>query len=219
MCGRYTLATPAELISEHFDLPAVPPLQARYNIAPSQESLIVGRREDGSRAAGLARWGLTSALAAGKRPQINARIETVHQRPAFRGGFARRRCLVVADGFYEWQAGTAGKVPHYFSLRDGRPFALAGIWNQPVIEGEPVTYSILTTVPNALVEKVHQRMPVILEPETYDTWLARRELPRAETATFANPFPEAEMQCWPVAALVNRPANETAACIAPADNG
>ena len=219
MCGRYTLATPAELISEHFDLPAVPALEARYNIAPSQESLIVGRRGDGGRAAGLARWGLTSAAAGGKKPQINARIETVHAKPAFRDSFARRRCLVVADGFYEWQTEAGGKVPHYFSLKDGGPFALAGIWNHPVLEGEPVTYSILTTAPNALVERVHQRMPVILKPETYDTWLKRAELASAETATLATPFPDAEMRSWPVSPLVNRPANDTAACIAPADHG
>jgi putative SOS response-associated peptidase YedK len=212
MCGRYTLATPAELITEHFDLPGTPEIVCRYNIAPSQETLIVGARRDGRRAGGLALWGLRTAAAA-KRPLINARIETVDQKPAFREAFSRRRCLVPADGFYEWQSGPGGKIPHYFSLGDGRPFAFAGIWNRPEADSDPVTFALLTTEPNHIVGAVHRRMPVILSREHYDLWLARRQLSRSETELLATPFPGSRMQVRRVSPLVNSPANDSAACI------
>jgi len=215
MCGRYTLATPADLISEHFDLPEPPEVVSRYNIAPSQETLIVGARRDRRRAAGLAVWGLTtsSAAASGKKPLINARIETVDQKPAFREAFSRRRCLVPADGFYEWRIDPHGKTPHYFSLGDSRLFAFAGIWNQPAADCDLVTFAILTTEPNQIVGPVHRRMPVILPRDHYDLWLAKRELSRPETEIFATPFPETRMESREVSPLVNSPANDTATCI------
>jgi putative SOS response-associated peptidase YedK len=216
MCGRYTLATPADLIMEHFDLPEVPEIETRFNIAPTQEALIIGARRDGHRAAGLALWGLTTPSgAAAKRPLINARIETVDQKPSFREAFSRRRCLVPADGFYEWRTDSHGKTPHYFSLRDRRLFAFAGIWNQPVADSELVTFAILTTEPNQIVGPVHRRMPVILSDEHYDLWLAKRELSKLEAETFATPFAQARMESREVSPLVNSPANDTAACIQP----
>ena len=218
MCGRYTLTTPADLITSHFDLPERPEIVSRYNIAPSQETLIVAARRDGMRAAGSAIWGLKTTAATTKRPLINARIETVDQKPAFREAFSRRRCLVPADGFYEWQSGPHGKIPHYFSLGDGQPFAFAGIWNQPPPDSDLVTFALLTTEPNQIVRAVHRRMPVILAREDYDLWLARRQLSRSETELLAAPFPEARMQARRVSPLVNSPANDTAACIAPAES-
>ena len=217
MCGRYTLATPAELIREHFDLPELPAVASRYNIAPSQESLIIAARKDGSRAAGPARWGLTPQASdwTPKRALINARVETISQKPMFRDSFARRRCLVPADGFYEWGRDAQGKTPHFFSLRNGEPFAFAGVWNHSPADGDPVTFAILTTAPNSVVQPVHVRMPVVLNRESYDLWLARRELSQSETALLATPFAESEMRSWKVSPLVNSPANDTAACIAP----
>lgn len=216
MCGRYTLSTPADLIGEHFDLPEPPALTARYNIAPSQESLIIGSRKNGERAAGLARWGLVTAPGAGKpRPMINARIETAHRLPSFRDAFERRRCLVPADGFYEWRADVGGKVPCYFSLRGGKPFAFAGIWNRPTDLGAPASYAILTTRPNDIVEHVHARMPVIIGADLTELWLARRPLTAVESERIAEPFPPASMVVWEVSTLVNSPANDTAECIQP----
>jgi len=216
MCGRYTLATPAELIGEHFDLPDPPALEPRYNIAPSQETLIIGSGDE-RRAAGLARWGLTvrHRSAPSSRLLINARIETVDRKPTFKEAVARRRCLVPADGFYEWRREHTIKQPIFFSLSGGHVFAFAGIWNRPDDDDEPVRFAILTTRPNTTVESTHSRMPVIVRPSDYEQWLEQRSLTREELERFATPYSADDMTSWPVSRLVNSPAHDVPACTAP----
>lgn len=217
MCGRYTLSTPSDAIGEQFGVDVVPELKARFNIAPSQEAIIVARTRDGTRRCGWATWGLEppwKKQKPGSRGFINARIETVEEKPAFRASFTRRRCLVPADGFYEWKQHPDGKVPVFFSLRDGRAFAFAGIWSPPAGEGNPPSFALLTTRPNSTVAAVHDRMPVILEPDLYADWLDR-EPPATETLDrMARPCPDEDMRSWQVSTFVNSPAHDSPDCIA-----
>jgi putative SOS response-associated peptidase YedK len=177
MCGRYTLTTPAPKLAEHFQLDTVPNLTPRYNIAPTQLVAIVRAVPPGKRELTLARWGLVPSWAAdvkiGNR-LLNARAETVADKPAFRNAFRGRRCLIPADGFYEWQP-LAGrkKQPYHIRLKDAEPFALAGLWERWTSpDGSPLeSCTILTTEANDLARPIHDRMPVILPPEAYDLWL------------------------------------------------
>src|SRR5215217_3961884 len=167
MCGRYTLTTPVEILAEEFGLsgplPEIPP---SYNVAPTEQvaAVIAG---DGGRRLEMLKWGLIPAWAddpeIGSR-MINARSETAHEKPSFRRAFGERRCLIPADGFYEWQRTNGTKQPYYIHMEDGRPFAFAGLWESwsKGGEGEIRTCTIHTTEANALVGEVHDRMPVIL---------------------------------------------------------
>ena len=170
MCGRFTLATVPEIVAEFFELAAVPDLSPRYNIAPTQPApAILVASERPARRFSFLRWGLIPGWA--KDPKIgnrmiNACAETVAEKPAFRSAYRRRRCLVVSDGFYEWQKGPARKQPFYILMRDDRPFAFAGLWEH--WEGEDGTTidscALLTTRPNDVLRPIHDRMPVILHP-------------------------------------------------------
>lgn len=184
MCGRFTLSASPEAIALTFDLAAPPEVSPRYNIAPSQPILAVTAADPASdsleRCDRYYRWGLVPHWAKDSKigyRLINARAETVAEKPAFRQAFQRQRCLIVADGFYEWrvadQARKAPKQPFYFQQQDGAPFGFAGLWArwQPP-EGEPLfSCTILTTAANAAVAPVHHRMPIIVEPSAYDVWL------------------------------------------------
>src|SRR3989449_488160 len=177
MCGRYTLKTPVERLSEKFQFPEVLPLKPRYNIAPSQWvavfRLLPG---DPDRKLAMLRWGLLPAWVkdpAKVQQPINAKAETAAEKPMFRDAFKRRRCLVPADGFYEWKQDGGRKQPVYIHMRDGEPFAIAGLWEHWEGQDGQVIESctLLTTEPNDLLAPVHNRMPVILDPKDYAQWL------------------------------------------------
>jgi putative SOS response-associated peptidase YedK len=221
MCGRFTAAAPPELIAEAFDLSELPNLEPRYNIAPTQEVPVVrDLPQGGGRRLDLLRWGLipygTDPTApAGAGVLINARAETVDEKPSFRTAFLRRRCLVVSDGFYEWKRLPGGKQPYYLKLRSGRPFGFAGLWDRWEPEDrEPVeSCTILTTEPNSLVRPIHDRMPVILGPDAYDLWLDPTPGRTARLKGLLRPFGDDEMVAFPVSPLVNRTENDSPECI------
>jgi putative SOS response-associated peptidase YedK len=178
MCGRYSLSSPdADLLSRRFGLRESVEVneKPRFNIAPTDPVLAV-RRGEGGNELGRLRWGLVPGRWAqkGGRPLINARAETLDSQPAFREAFAERRCLIPADGFYEWRTDEKGKRPVWFSLGSGGLFAFAGLWAElPERSGDGVLHSctIVTTRPNALIEPIHDRMPVVLAEDAEDAWL------------------------------------------------
>ncbi len=219
MCGRFTLTLPAEKLCLLFKVPSVPPLPPRFNIAPTQPALVV-RQARGEREACLLKWGLVPPWA--KDPSmgprlINARSETVREKPSFAPAFRKRRCLVPADGFYEWRKTQGGSRPYLFRFRDKRPFAFAGLWERwERGPGEPLeTFTILTTRANPLVAPIHPRMPVILDPRDYQPWVdpAFRDLPRLEA--LLRPFPPEEMEGFPVTPRVNKPDFDEPSCVEP----
>jgi putative SOS response-associated peptidase YedK len=176
MCGRFLLAADTEKIAEHFGVILHDPLPLRYNIAPGQ-SIAVIRCAVGETAwrFDMLRWGLIPSWAADPKigyRLINARVETVFEKPAFRDAIYRRRCLIPATGFYEWQRDNDLRTPFCFSMKDGSVFALAGIWETWRTQTEVVeSCSILTTAASEIIEDIHDRMPVILQPESYQLWL------------------------------------------------
>jgi len=220
MCGRFSLGATIR-IGQVFDLPNWPEIPPRYNIAPSQEvSAVIQNRETGAREFRPFRWGLVPSWAKdpaiGNR-MINARSETAATKPAFRKPLRERRCLILADGFYEWKREGTRKQPHYIKLRDGAPFAFAGLWDHwAPADGDPVeTCTILTTTPNEVLQPIHDRMPVILPSSAYNVWLdpAMRDVEPLQAVL--TPYPAEEMTAYPVSTRVNNPANDTADCIAP----
>jgi putative SOS response-associated peptidase YedK len=220
MCGRYTLATSEAALQAEFGLDEIPAdYRPRYNIAPSQEVLAVIRDGDRLRA-GWLRWGLIPFWA--KDPSIgnrmiNARAETLATKPAFRQAFERRRCLIIADGFYEWQAEGAVKVPYWIHREGRRPFAFAGLWDRwRPPEGEPiVSCAIVTTRATEALRPIHERMPVILPPGARERWLDP-DAGREELMALLTPYPGADLAAHAVTTLVNSPRNDIPECIAPA---
>jgi putative SOS response-associated peptidase YedK len=220
MCGRYTLATPVEKLAEEFGFDAssveLPP---NYNVAPTQGVAAV-LAENGRRRLEILRWGLIPSWAddpqIGSR-MINARAETAPEKPSFRRSFRERRCLIPADGFYEWKRTNGAKQPYYIHMKEGRPFAFAGLWESWKDDGGPEirTCTILTTKPNALAGEIHNRMPVILPTGSYDVWLDP-EADRDELYGLLAPYPEDEMEAYPVSRFVNSPQNNDPRCIEPA---
>jgi putative SOS response-associated peptidase YedK len=212
MCGRYTLKTPAEALAQQFDLAETPDLTPRYNIAPTQQVAVV-RADQAGRSCELMSWGLIPSWA--KDPAIggkliNARSETAAEKPSFRSAMRQRRCLVLADGFYEWQASAGkGKQPFYFTLADEQPFAMAGLWEAwSAPDGSTRhTCTILTTSANELLTPIHDRMPVILPPEAYARWLDPGMRHAEALYDLLGPFPADAMRARPVSTLVNRVAN------------
>ena len=219
MCGRYTLASPTERLAEEFGVDASSiELAPNFNVAPTQGVAAV-LEEGGQRRLEVLRWGLIPPWAddpgIGSR-MINARSETAPGKPSFRRAFRERRCLIPADGFYEWQRTNGAKQPYYIHMEDGRPFAFAGLWESwSKGEGEIRTCTILTTGANALVGEVHDRMPVILVHDAYDVWLDPAS-ERDELTGLLAPYPEDEMEAYPVSRFVNSPSNNDPRCIEPA---
>lgn len=225
MCGRFVLRASPEQLKSLFDLPEEPYVEPRYNIAPTQPVGIVRMNPEAqAREWALVLWGLIPSWA--KDPSIgskliNARAETVTEKPSFRAAFKRRRCLVPASGFYEWKKGASGKTPHFITTADEEPFAIAGLWEtwQGPDGGELSTCTLLTTEANTLVQKLHDRMPVIIAPEEYDMWLGSgRDDPPEELANVRHllrPYPPKQMQMWQVSTQVNNVRNEGAGCIKP----
>jgi putative SOS response-associated peptidase YedK len=222
MCGRYTLRK-IDLSRAGFDAVPEPGFdefteRPRFNVAPSQDIAVVRINKDGGRSVGPVRWGLIPHWAKGmpKAQPIDARAETVTTSGMFRQAFVRRRCLVPADGFYEWQKLDAeAKQPMFVRFPDDRPFAFAGLWERwrPDEGTEPVdTCTIITTTPNLLVASIHDRMPVILRPEDYGPWLDRDADPQ-EAAKLMRPYPDGELEAVPVDRLVNSPKNDVPECV------
>jgi len=220
MCGRYTLTTPAERLAEEFGFKdSSVELPQSYNVAPTQGVAAV-LEEGGGRRLEVLRWGLIPPWA--NDPQIgsrmiNARSETAPEKPSFRRAFRERRCLIPADGFYEWQRTNGAKQPFYIHMEDGRPFAFAGLWESwgRGNEGEIRTCTILTTGANAVVGEIHERMPVIVAPDAYDVWLDPSS-ERDELTGLLAPYPEDEMEAYPVSRFVNSPSNNDPRCVEPA---
>lgn len=220
MCGRFTLTAELAEIKELIaGLRGEVHLKPRYNIAPSQPVLTV--LNDGSKELIFTRWGLVPSWAKDRtigNRLINARSETVHQKPSFKDPLKRRRCLIVADGFYEWQ-GTRGrkpKIPWYIQLKSQKPFAFAGLWSSWIDTSsneELVTSTIITTSANALVEKIHERMPVILNPEHYSEWLSAEDQPSEKLLPLLTPYPADELQARMVSTTVNNPLVDSEECI------
>jgi putative SOS response-associated peptidase YedK len=233
MCGRFTLRAPADAIAEEFGLVELPDLAPRFNIAPTQPVAVV--REIPSailkgqeisppprRELVFLHWGLVPSWAddpaIGNR-LINARVEGVAEKPSFRAAFRRRRCLVVADGFYEWQKIGRAKQPFFFRLRGDHPFGFAGLWEYWEGPGHSALESctILTTEANDLVRAVHDRMPVIVPPDQYARWLDPAIAHAEQVASILTPHPSGEMESFAVCARVNSPAVDDADCLKPAD--
>ncbi len=221
MCGRFSLGADATTLASQFDLFEDPAWTPRYNIAPTQPApTIVIDSADPRRGFKLHRWGLIPSWA--KDPgigsqMINAQAETVATKPAFRAAFRKRRCLILADGFYEWMKEGRHKQPFRIRLRDGRPFAFAGLWEHwEGAGGTPIdSCTLLTIAANDLIGAFHHRMPVILDPEHYDLWLD----PSVQDAERLQPllrlYPADGMSAYPVSTRVNNPAHDTPDCIAP----
>ena len=220
MCGRFTQTADADTIQETFELAQEPlELIPRYNIAPTQPVAVVVQ-EDDERHLDAFRWGLVpfwaKALSIGNR-MINARGETVAEKRSFKRSFQSQRCLIIADGFFEWRKTDQGKIPTYIHLTDRQPFAMAGLWDtwtSPEDEVIP-TCTIITTTPNELMAPIHNRMPVILPAEAYATWLNPTDPDLVELQSLLKPYPAEAMTYYPVAKIVNSPRNDVAACIQP----
>jgi putative SOS response-associated peptidase YedK len=202
MCGRFTLRNPERIRISDFDYYDLNNLIPRYNIAPSQEVLTVVERAS-TREARLVQWGLVPSWSSEAKGIINARVETIDEKPSFKESFERRRCLIPADGFYEWERNGKISQPYYFQMKDKAPFAFAGIWDRWRREGQSITTcAIITTTANELLAKIHTRMPVILRPETYDLWL--NEQSRAtDLKELLVPFPADQMMSHAVSYEVN----------------
>src|SRR5438105_4104407 len=216
MCGRYTLTDPAQLPLRFDVVVAEDTALPRYNIAPSQPVPVVVETPEG-RALQQMRWGFQPAWASPdpKRPApINARAETLLERPLFRGSVARRRCLIVADGFYEWQdVGQRAKQPVYIRLRDGGLFAFAGLYADG---GEgPATCAIITTAPNEVIRPIHNRMPAILDPTVESIWTDPQLTDPPAVLSCLRPFPAEQLITFPVSRLVSDRRNEGPRLIEP----
>lgn len=216
MCGRYTISTDPAKLAERFNAaPAQQLATPRFNAAPTQQLPVV---LDADRSLQLLRWGLIPHWAEDAsigNKMINARAETIAQKPSFREAFRKRRCLVLADGYYEWQKTASGKVPMRFVMNDEGPFAFAGLW-ETWRHGEDMirSFTIITTSANATTAPVHDRMPVILLPENEQRWLDPGTDP-VELHEMLLPYPDEEMRFYPVSKSINSPANEGAELIAP----
>ena len=247
MCGRFTLNATANEIARQFYVEVDEAIPPRYNIAPSQQILAIAKKE-AARSQLMMKWGLipswVKSLDSWKSNLINARVETVEEKPSFRSAFKHRPCLIPTSGFYEW---SKDKQPYFFRLKDHQLFALAGLWESwSNGEDELVSCTIITTEANNEVSKVHHRMPVIIQPTDYDLWLGEleRESPRRRQAhpqqslqwgkppqravsqgqvsldrkQLLDALPKVDLELYPVSKTVNSPKNDTPDCIKPIDS-
>jgi putative SOS response-associated peptidase YedK len=215
MCGRFAFYSPSEATAALFGASGQIAIAPRYNIAPTQDVAAIRAADNGSRELTLLRWGLipfwAKDPAIGNR-MINARAETVAEKPAFRAAYRRRRCLVLADGFYEWRKEPSGKTPYFISQADGRAFAFAGLWErwQKSDEDQSIeSTTIITTAANTFMASLHHRMPVIVQPEMADRWLSGSD--EALTSALAS---APRLQAWPVSRAVNNPRHDGDSLIA-----
>lgn len=219
MCGRFALYSDPFTLARRFEADALPELRPRYNVAPSQNIPIV-REEGEKRRFALARWGLIPHWAKDVKigySMINARAETVASKPAFRNAFRHRRCLIPADGFYEWQAISGSKIkqPWFIALRDREPMAFAGLWEQwHSPKGEELeSCSIIVTDANELMRPIHDRMPVILAPGDWEAWLKTEAKDAVGLQSLLKPYSAEDMAAWPVSTKVSSPRNDSVECM------
>ena len=213
MCSRYSLTSPPEAIGKLFAVKVEEAFPPRYNIAPTDPALIVRNREAGGRELRLVRWGLIPSWVKDPREfstLINARSETAAEKPAFRGAMRHRRCLVPTDGFYEWTGKPGSKRPHLIRLKEKAAFALAGLWEHWLgADGSELeTMAILTAAGNADMAAIHDRMPVIIEPEHYERWLDCSPGTAAAVADLLHPFADGRLEIIEVNPKLNNPRNE-----------
>ncbi|RAL25798.1 SOS response-associated peptidase [Thermoflavimicrobium daqui] len=211
MCGRFSLFHDMEQLQKQFDMIMVDPMKVRYNIAPTQLVVTVVL-EEGKRVGRSMKWGLIPSWAKDMKiayKLINARAETIDEKPMYKELVKKRRCIILADGFYEWKREGKEKRPYRFQLKSGKPFAFAGLWNQWMQNGETLdTCTIITTKPNELVKKVHDRMPVILPPNAYEIWLHHEMQDIEYLKNLLQPYPAVEMKAFEISTLVNSPKND-----------
>ena len=221
MCGRYSLTSDAERINARFIARSTPSSQpARYNIAPTQAVWALVHTDEPKIVA--LRWGLIPSWAKDKaigNRMINARSEGISEKPSFRRALRERRCLVLADGFYEWKKEGRSKVPYYIRLKSGEPFGFAGLWETwSAPSGERIqSCTIITTTPNALMAEIHNRMPVILPRNVEARWLDPDIQDPQKVLPLLSPYPEDEMETYAVSTVVNSPRNDVPTCVEPAE--
>jgi len=212
MCGRFVQYSDPDLYGEVFDLGRTCAAAPRYNLAPSQQVLAVRLGADGVRELVPLRWGLVPAWSKGpdsRYSMINARAETVADKPAYRHAFRRRRCLIPSEGFYEWRAGPTGKQPCLIRRRDSAPFAMAGLWESWQGDGgELQTCTILVTAANDLIAQIHDRMPVVLDQSDFPAWLDPNHPDPTALTALLRPADPAGWVIEPVSRRVNSPRNE-----------
>jgi putative SOS response-associated peptidase YedK len=219
MCGRYTLRTPIDVLAEGFEIQEYPSsITPNYNVAPTQEVAAVVE-ENEMRKLEMFHWGLIPSWA--KDPSIgnkmiNARAETVSEKPSFRSAFKKRRCLILADGFYEWQKTDDGKQPYHIKMQDDSPFAFAGLWEIWKDEEEIRSCTIITTAANDLMDEIHHRMPVILPPDDYDMWLDPDFDEKEPLTSLLKPYSSDKMEAYIVSRRVNKPSNNEPSVVEPA---
>jgi len=224
MCGRFVKTSTREELSSRFsfdDVPSGDLFEPRYNIAPSQMHPILIVSEDHRKVSPM-KWGLVPYWA--KDPKIgykmiNARAEGIEEKPSFRTPLMKRRCLVMADGFYEWHKQDKNtKIPYLFKLKSGEPFAFAGLWDLWEKGDQPLkTFTIITTAPNELMEPIHNRMPVILKQSDEGKWLDPEIIDPKYILSLLKPYDSDEMECFKVSTIVNSPKNDISECIHPID--
>lgn len=223
MCGRFTLRTPAKVLADTFDADEPTLFGPRYNIAPTQEILHLRQDGLGKRTWHQARWGLVpswSEEVGGGPPLINARSETAATKPAFRSAFRQRRCLIPADGFYEWRSSDGASQPFYISRAEGQPIAFAGLWERWSRDGKVIeSCAILTTTANDLMRRLHDRMPVILFHDSFEIWLSDVSDPTTMLTPLMRPCPSEELTMAPVSRRVNSVRFDDPECLAPAPEG
>ncbi len=219
MCGRTSLFVPQSVLEERFNATATEPITPRYNIPPGDD--LASIRNEAPEAIDLLQWGLIPHWVDDPddwpKP-INARAETVADKPAFRDAFDNRRCLVLADGFYEWGGERGRKQPFRVTRADEEPFAMAGLWESWGDNGEQLeTVTIITTDSNETIAPIHDRMPVILEPNEEAAWLETDD--GAALSSLLDPFPDDLTATYPISTAVNDPANDSPDVIEPVDRG
>jgi putative SOS response-associated peptidase YedK len=219
MCGRYLITTNVEALRRLFGFKGGPDLQPRFNLAPTQSAPVVRLSAAGERELVILRWGLIPSWAKdpaiGNR-MINARAETLAEKASFRAALRDRRCLVLADGFYEWQKQGAKKQPYFIKAADGLPFAMGGLWERwnDRAGGETIeSFTIVTTAANEALQPIHERMPIILDASAQETWLRTRSAEGLAPLLGPSAIP---MSAYPVTKFVNSPKNDSPACIEPA---
>jgi putative SOS response-associated peptidase YedK len=221
MCGRYRLSRRKQLIEEYFDsVSGEEDWTPHYNIAPTQPVPIIRQNpKEPRRELSLMRWGLIPSWAkdmSGAATMINARSETVATKPAFRDPLTSRRCLVPADGFYEWQRRGKAKQPYCFEVNDGGLFAFAGLWDRwKDPNGQWLKSCSILTTTNAVTSSVHDRMPVILDPDSYDLWLDPGMTNVESVSKMLKPYDARLMRCYPISTRINHVANDDVECSAP----
>jgi putative SOS response-associated peptidase YedK len=219
MCGRYAQFQSGEAVAELFEIESIPQLSPRYNIAPTQQvATISSDAKTGDRSLKFRHWGLIPSWAKDKAISsklINARAETLAEKPSFRRAFATRRCLIIADGFYEWQKLGKEKQPFYIHLKGDRTFAFAGLWEEwKSPENEVIeSCTIITTTANETIAPIHERMPVILAPETYESWLDPKENDRQKLEQILHLNSQLEVKTEAIATKVNNPKYDRPDCM------